>query len=179
MIAIVLALTACEPLPTEDSAGIPAGRAPCDLCGGLCFATWEPNESRQHVEGDVAYDQEPPTSGDHNACWAAWGAHTEQVAAENWVHNLEHGGIVFLHDCPEGTDCSAELTELDTYTATLPEGRWVSSPYKAAPLPWSVVAWEYELELGCFDLDALSVFYETHVGRGPEDTMSAPSAACM
>lgn len=174
---LTLAL-ACTPPATEDSAGTPAGRVPCDLCGGLCYETWEPNTSRNHVEGDVDYPQEPPTSGDHNACWAAWGEHTEEVAAENWVHNMEHGGVVFLYDCPSDS-CPDELGQLEDYTATLPTGRWVLSPYAPAPLPYSVVAWEYELELGCFDLAAIGDFYTAHVGHGPENTLSDPSAACM
>ncbi len=174
---MILLLLACQ-TATEDSAGNPAGREPCGLCDGACYETWEPNASREHVSGDVDYAQEPPTSGDHNACWAAWGAHTEQVAAENWVHNLEHGGVVFLYDCPDGS-CPDEVTQLEDYAATLPEGRWVLSPYEPAPLPYSVVSWEYELELGCFDLPVMQDFFDLHVGHGPENTISSPSAECM
>ncbi len=172
---IFLWLAACASPAGEDTAG--AEVVTCDACDGDCVRTTTPNLTRHHVEGDVVYADEPPSSGDHNPCWASWGAHTEQVAAENWVHNLEHGAVVFLYACPGG--CEADLAALTGYVETLPTGRWVLSPYAAAPAAYTVVAWEEKLELGCLDLDAIGAFYDAHVGHGPEDTLADPSAECM
>lgn len=149
----------------------------CEACGGDCVTTYTPNVSRQHVTDDVEYASEPPSSGDHNPCWAAWGDHAEQVPAENWVHNLEHGAVVFLWDCPDG--CEEELTELRAYVATLPEGRTLTSPYEPASTRFTVLAWEHRLELECLDLATIAAFYEAHVGHAPEDTPADPSAECM
>ena len=168
----------CVEEPTDSASGY-TGTVPCGLCDGLCYETYAPAAGvAHHVEGEVNYPRQPPTSGDHNACWADWGEHTEQVAAENWVHNMEHGGVVFLHDCPGGS-CPDELSALEGYTSGLPDGRWVLTPYAPDNLPFAVVSWELSLELGCLDLSAVSAFYDANVGHGPEDTTSGPSSACM
>lgn len=175
MIGLLMGLACTTDLGGEDTAAQTS--EPCASCDGDCATTSTPNESRSHVSGDVVYADEPPSSGNHNPCWAAWGVHAESVAAENWVHNLEHGGVVFLWDCPDG--CDAEVAELQTYVESLPEGRALMTPYEPAVSRFTVVAWEHKLELGCLDLDAIAAFYEAHVGQGPEDTMSDPAAECM
>lgn len=150
---------------------------PCEACGGECSEDTLPETTRNHVAGPIDYSDPPPTNGDHDACWAAWGEHTDEVPDENWVHNLEHGGVVFLYQCPGG--CEDEVAEVAAYGATLPPGRWVLTPYSHMESRWAAVAWNHRLLLGCFDLDALSAFYTANVGHGPEDTMSDPSSSCM
>ena len=130
------------------------------------------------MSGDVVYVDEPPTSGDHNPCWAEWGVHTEEVAAENWVHNLEHGGVVFLYDCPDDS-CVEEVAALVAYVESLASGTALLSPYAPADLPFTVLSWEHRLELGCFELPSLQAFYTAHVGRAPEDVTSGPGASCL
>jgi hypothetical protein len=49
------------------------------------------NDPAEHV-----YGANPPASGPHYPVWAAWGVHDEVVERGLWVHNVEHGGIVFL-----------------------------------------------------------------------------------
>lgn len=169
---LVWGACATAPAPQAESAA-----EPCDACEGACLSTHTPNTSRNHVSGPVDYAEDPPSSGDHNPCWAEWGVHTETVPVENWVHNLEHGGVVFLVDCPDG--CEAERAELEAYVLGLPEGRGLLTPYSGAPQPFTVVAWEHKLELGCLDLEAIAAFYDAHVGRAPEDTPSGPAAECM
>ncbi len=169
---------ACADLEPADSAEGTPGTVPCDLCSGLCYETYEVATGATHVSGDVAYADEPPTSGNHNECWATWGAHSEQVAAEQWVHNLEHGGVVFLYDCPGGS-CPEEKAALTTYVASLPEGTALLSPYEPADLPFTVVSWEHALELGCFDLEAIQAFYTKRVGHAPESETSEPGPSCM
>ncbi len=174
----LLGCAACaDPEPADSAQGTP-GTVPCDLCSGLCYETYAVATEDAHVSGDVVYSDDPPTSGNHNPCWAEWGVHTEQVAAESWVHNLEHGGVVFLYDCPEST-CPDEVAALASYVESLPTGTALLSPYEPAELPFTVVSWEHSLELGCFDLAALQAFYTEHVGHAPESVTSGPSASCM
>jgi hypothetical protein len=176
---VILWLVACtreKPAPADS--GVAYEEVACETCAGDCLLTSANALTAQHVEGDLVYEQEPPMGGDHNPCWAPWGVHEAEVAAENWVHNLEHGGIVFLTNCT-GDSCEADWAALVAWVETLPEGRAILSPYGAAPQPYTAVSWGHRLELGCFDLPALQAFYEARGGQGPEDVTSGPSSACM
>src|SRR5215208_4047320 len=57
------------------------------------------NEGWVHVaEGStVTYRNNPPASGPHYPVWARYQSYTTAVARPYWVHNLEHGAIVFVH----------------------------------------------------------------------------------
>ncbi|MSQ02641.1 MAG: DUF3105 domain-containing protein [Myxococcales bacterium] len=172
---IVVALFGC-PGATDPVEATPATEG-CEACEGDCLTTFTSATSAQHDTGDLTYVDEPPTSGDHHPCWASWGVHTEAVPAENWVHNLEHGGIVFLYDCPGG--CDDDLAELTTYVSGLTLGRAVLTAYAPSVAQFTAVAWEHKLELACFDQPSLAAFFDEHVGKSPEDVLSEPSAACM
>jgi len=58
-----------------------------------------PNEGWLHVpEGStIRYQNNPPASGPHYPVWARYQEFTTTVARGYWVHNLEHGAVVFLH----------------------------------------------------------------------------------
>ncbi len=175
----VLACSGSKDAVTADS-GVAVASVPCDACGGVCVTDEVPAASRQHVEGEVAYLASPPAGGDHDACWAPWETSTTELRPENWVHNLEHGGVVLLHPL----DATAEeVAALEAFFLAKPAGRVVITPYGAGMdlegARFAAVAWEHRLLLGCVDLDAIGAFYDTWSGRGPEDTMSAPSEACM
>ena len=45
------------------------------------------------------YNSDPPTSGPHLPYIAPWGIHTESIARELQVHNLEDGGVVVQYRC--------------------------------------------------------------------------------
>ena len=95
------------------------------------------------------------------------------------MHNLEHGGIVFLHapDVP-----AADVEALTAFVESRPGGRAVLSPWSRqmdlAGAKVAAVAWSRRLQLACVDLDALGAFYDAWLGRGPEDTMMDPPAIC-
>jgi hypothetical protein len=91
----------CEPFPTNSVAACP------EIIGeGFC------SEGGVHVDigTAIAWDHEPPHSGDHFPAWETAGEHTEVVERGFWVHNLEHGWIVLVYNCPSG--CDAELDVL-------------------------------------------------------------------
>ncbi len=167
-------LLACA---TKDGTVTEPVSAPCDACDSDCLYEATPATSRQHVEGTLEYPSYPPTSGDHNPCWAEWGVHAEAVATENWVHNLEHGGVVFLYD---PTFPEADLAALSLWVDALPEGRALltvaSSPMDAQV---AAVSWEHRLLLGCFDGAALEEFFWDHIGLAPEDVTSGPGTCGM
>ncbi len=64
-----------------------------------------PNEWRVHIPEDQTpvYLSNPPVSGEHYPIWARWQIHTDPLARGYWVHNLEHGGVIFLYrpDAPQ------------------------------------------------------------------------------
>lgn len=59
-----------------------------------------PNEFRVHIpeEQEPIYNHNPPVSGEHYPIWARWQIHTDPLARGYYVHNLEHGGVVFLYN---------------------------------------------------------------------------------
>ena len=171
MIWLLLACTGETPSTTEPKS------EPCDACGGDCVSESEPATSRQHVDGEVAYTSYPPSSGDHDSCWAEWGVHTDVVRAENWVHNLEHGGVVFVYS-PELP--AEDLATLTTWVGALPQGRAVLTPAdEPMDAVVAAVSWEHRLLLGCFDGGALDDFFWDHIGNAPEDILSEPGSCAM
>lgn len=58
-----------------------------------------PNETRIHIPEDETpvYNSNPPVSGEHYPIWARWQIHTDPLPRGYWVHNLEHGAVVFLY----------------------------------------------------------------------------------
>lgn len=163
----LVGLVACTP---------PRSSQDCQACGGGCVEEFIPVESARHVEGEIDYSDFPPAGGEHNACWAPWGLHVEVVRPERWVHNLEHGGVVLLFDCPEG--CVSEQQELIQYVQSLPEGRVLLSEASGLPRRFAAIAWEHRLLLDCLDLEAIDAFFQARVGQGPEDVLAGPPAAC-
>lgn len=165
---MILLLLGCVPEPEKTG---------CDACGGECVLEVEEARSARHVEGEVAYESYPPTGGDHDACWAEWGVHTEVVQPENFVHNLEHGGVVFVYATELPADDLAALTAL---VVSLPQGRAILTP-ASDPMDALVaaVAWEQRIRLGCADVATLEAFFWAHVGKAPEDVTSDPGACAM
>ena len=53
-------------------------------------------QGQEHIDigaSHIAYNSNPPTSGPHYAEPAKWGVYDKELADEQLVHNLEHGGI--------------------------------------------------------------------------------------
>ena len=142
----------------------------CTACGGDCKDASIPAESASHVDVTIAYPDPPPTSGDHNSCWADWGIYTEEVLDEKWVHNLEHGGVVFLYHCPTG--CADDVATLTAFVQTLPADRVILSPYSGMSSSFAVVSWQHRLLTGCVDTELFGTWYREHVDQAPERSSS-------
>jgi len=63
--------------------------------------------------------QNPPTSGGHCAAWLPCRVYTEEQNRCQWLHNLEHGHVVLLYNCPAG-GCPEIVSAL--------EATWQSRP---------------------------------------------------
>ncbi|MEZ0313842.1 MAG: DUF3105 domain-containing protein [Myxococcota bacterium] len=144
----------------------------CDACGGDCLLETFEIGNRQHTLSDVAYETLPPSGGQHDPCWVPWGIYDHAVRTERWVHNLEHGGLVFLYDCPEG--CDDDVAALTAFVESLPPGRAVMAPYAEMDSRVAVVSWGVRMTSDCVDTAALRSFYDANVGHAPENLTQDP-----
>jgi hypothetical protein len=147
----------------------------CASCGG-CEIEQPTAASNPHLPDPIDYADPPPTNGPHNACWATWGVHETPVADERWVHNLEHGGVVFLYNCPDG--CAADVDALKQLVMARP--RTVLTSYSQLPAGsrFAVVSWGHRLVTDCVDTDVFAAFYTANFRHGNEDEGSDPPDTC-
>jgi hypothetical protein len=174
---VALTLVACADRGGPN--GGPANRtdagpyAVCASCGPCeeAFVI----RSANHIDGvPIDYPDPPPTGGDHRSCWATWGVHTDIVPAENWVHNLEHGGVVFLHNAPDGgLEDEDALSQIQTLVTDKPMALYTA--YPELPAKFAVVSWGHRLVSNCVDVQAAAAFYTFHVNRGPESIAGNPT----
>jgi hypothetical protein len=164
---------------TAGSAGGGGGTAGSGDQGKLCTPTGDCEEelavpNPTHLAGDIDYPDVPPVGGPHNPSWGAWGAHDDPLADECWVHNLEHGGVVLLYNCPEG--CAADVAQLETFVAD--HRRTLLTEYPELPGRYAIVAWGHRLSMDTLDVDTLDAFYTLHFNMAPESLDNPPQASC-
>jgi hypothetical protein len=134
-------------------------------------------EGADHVPQDtpLTFKSRPPTSGTHYPTWVqTYGFMDPAPPTGNWVHNLEHGTIAILYNCPSG--CPELEQQLKDLYPTLPLGRNARRgmpralifPYSDMDHKIAAVAWGWLLELDEFDRDQIVQFYESRLDRGPE-----------
>jgi len=134
-------------------------------------------EGADHVaEGTaVTYKSRPPTSGPHYPTWSqTYGFMDPAPPTGIWLHNLEHGAVAILYNCPEA--CPDLEQQLKDLYPTLPLGRNARGgraralilPYTDMDHKIAVVAWGWLLELDELDKDQITRFYESRIDRGPE-----------
>lgn len=146
----------------------------CESCGGDCLLEQVTYADSPHVSDPIDYTSRPPAGGPHNPCWAEWEVHTEPVADDNWVHNLEHGGIAYLYNCADCADDSAAMGTMATALTTFA----LVTPYTDMEARFAAVAWGWRMTMSCYDEPALVGFYTLHVDQAPESITSGPSASC-
>lgn len=185
-LALVLALGACGSTEFSPEKFLDAGERPTgDPCNGrIGTAAVQPSP---HVDQGTAieWSTNPPTSGPHYPIWAKWDRQFPSLTRGNWVHNLEHGGVVFAYRCDAGCDLAATLARLVTAFPDDPRcaapirhrALIVADPLLPADGDVAAVAWgTYYLGI-CADDEALTKFYTAHFGRGPEDICADGSGA--
>ncbi|HZS13936.1 MAG TPA: DUF3105 domain-containing protein [Candidatus Dormibacteraeota bacterium] len=138
----------------------------------------------------VQYNHNPPTSGCHYSLTGADpapiqpGVYNQPVQTEYWVHNLEHGYVAVLYNCPTG--CSDAVQALINWHKTLPPdpgaaaqqsgvvtyAKLIVLPYASMPVKFAAVSWDYYEGWNTFDLNGIEAFYNNHIGHAPEGAMS-------
>ncbi|MEX2196096.1 MAG: DUF3105 domain-containing protein [Thermoleophilaceae bacterium] len=126
------------------------------------------NEGADHVETDVEYQANPPTSGNHHPVPTEDGAYTSTPKTENTVHSLEHGriNIQFSPDLPQQQiDQLKALFDEDSYHLLLyPNG--TDMPYQVAATTWDHALLCEEFNPQVFD--AIRAFKDQYRDQGPE-----------
>jgi len=134
-------------------------------------------EGSDHVADgtQVVYKSRPPASGPHYSNWLqTYGFMDPAPPTGNWLHNLEHGAVAILYNCP--SVCPELVQQLKDLYPQLPVGRnAVRGQARALILPYTdmdrkiaVVAWGWMLELDEYDQDQIISFYDARIDRGPE-----------
>ena len=142
----------------------------------------------------VNYMHDPPTSGCHYSMGGGTsslsapvqpGVYNQDVPKEYWVHNLEHGYVVVLYNCPNG--CSAQFDQLHSWYKALPADPQLSSqcpqqfgvsapypkvlvlPETTMPVKFAVVSWDwYDGMPAGLDINEVQRFYDNHKDQAPE-----------
>ena len=148
---------------------------------GPTLGTVVPDEGRAHVDPSTSptYKSYPPASGPHYSVQGIAPVPWMTIAAlqeGQYIHNLEHGGIVILYNCPSGADCTTLKNSLENYVKNLApiepthnEVKVVLSPYShGMDKKVALVAWGYIQFLDSYDQNAITQFYENHADKGPE-----------
>ena len=157
------AVSSCQTAKAKEVAG-------CSTTIGESF----PCDGQSHVPATdagtgLAWSHDPPHSGAHWGQWETdWSEHTTPVPRPKWVHNLEHGGVVLLHNCPAG--CDTELAVLRKVLTERPALRLIMTPDPdLTDERFAAVAWTWVYRFDSPDLATLLCFVDQHEGNAPED----------
>ena len=155
-------------------------RLPFQTVSGT-VGTAVPDEGRNHVDPSTTptYKFYPPASGPHYSAQGIAPVSWQTIATlqeGQYIHNLEHGGIAILYDCPSGTDCTTLKNALENYVTNLAPVEPTYGEIKVVLTPYSrgmqkkiaLVAWDYIEFLDSYDQAEITRFYENHVNHGPE-----------
>lgn len=159
--------------PTSD--GGQAGSGPSKVMTGAVGACEaeahvHPHDSQpaSHVAQPLpssAYNSRPPSSGPHCPSWGDYKTYTAAapLPACNFVHNLEHGAVALLYNCPDD-DCPEIVSALqqviddsppDPDCGQLGVDRYVLTPYEDMDAKVAAAAWGYTWTAECLDEDAI------------------------
>ena len=138
-------------------------------CQKQTFDALEATHVQQLPEG-YEYNSVPATSGLHNPQTAIWNLYDQPVPQINYVHNLEHGGMVIQY----GSDVSdadiaafADWYQQDTrglVVAPLSEEMEEEDPALADKIV--AIAWTHMMRCTTFDESAFDEFSDDY--RGPQ-----------
>ncbi len=136
------------------------------------------SEGAQHISDVSAphtpYQTNPPTSGPHYVQTAPWSISQTQIPDEQFVHNLEHGGIVITYQPSLPKDEVAKLEKIAaelTYNDKQQSNKGFKvlvTPRPANSAPIQLVSWQWSLDLQSVDAAKIQQFYRDHLNQSPE-----------
>lgn len=114
----------------------------------------------------ITYAEVPPSSGNHRPTWPTYGEYT-YAPPQRWLHNLEHGAIVFLyHPCAD----AGEIEKLRQIVKGCLR-RHIITPYNklTKTTPFALLSWGCKLLLGSADAATAIKFIQEHAKHGAEE----------
>jgi hypothetical protein len=155
---------------------------------------------RSHVAvgSKVTYVFCPPASGSHYNSPGIAGpipakvyGPNDKTVPQNWIHNMEHGGLVLLYSCPGGTgDGCTDAGQLamrnlfssfpNSPVCNIPPGNIgpVMTRFDDMTYPYAALVWDEVLPLQTLDAEQIKAFFLQQAERtNPEPQCAAPSAA--
>jgi len=144
-------------------------------------AVGEPIDEMPHTHinppATVTYNHNPPTSGCHyNLGYGdapiQTGVYDQPVQTEYWVHNLEHGYIAVLYNCPN--KCDTQFQQLHTWYKSLPDDpnfpypKVIILPYTSMNVPFAAVSWDWYDPIPVFSIAEVQKFYDNHKDNAAE-----------
>ncbi len=172
-----------------------------------CETVWSPNAQEQPSDGSSGATQSdmgrshidtgefqryplcPPASGPHYNQPAApidakYYGPNDKVIPQQYIHNLEHGGIVVLYSCPDG-DCSeADQDGLKAIVANLPNSpvcnippgnEWpVVARFDDMPHRYAALVWDRVLYQDTLNTDEMYAFWTSQGERTNPELQCAP-----
>lgn len=163
----------------------PPGPGPSLPPSGKCEAVEQSHVSlpSPHVDEcstltDGDFSSNPPSSGAHYGVWAAFKSYTQPMPRGYYLHSLEHGGVAFLYNCPEG--CPDDVAALQAIIDQLPSDprctapagprrRMILAPEPNLKTRFAAAAWLHTLSAPCVEAAAFDAFARDHYAKGPED----------
>lgn len=131
-------------------------------------------------ESHPPYNSSPASSGWHYSDSGApipWGAYTQEVPEEVFLHNAEHGGVIITYKPDLPKDQITKLQKLFTSPYSDPSfkpNKAIVTPRSKNTKPIELAAWTWTFSLDRYDEAKLKSFYLQHVGQAPE-SMAGPS----
>ncbi|MDQ6748694.1 MAG: DUF3105 domain-containing protein [Candidatus Dormibacteraeota bacterium] len=144
---------------------------------GAAYAV--PDEGHDHPTrpAPVTYKHQPPSSGNHyndSGAPRPWGNNQTALLAEEYIHNLEHGGVVMVYKC-SGSECDDFYAQSQALSGQLPkdstygEVKFLTTPYQAMTPKFALLAWDHEQDFSGFPPTSdVTAFYNRFVNQGPE-----------
>ena len=170
---------------SDESGGTGGADEPGGACNVQPKTVTGLDETHVTVCTELDYPDNPPAGGQHYPVWAAFQSYSFPVPRGFWVHDLEHGAVVYSYNCADSADgCADEVAEVQAMIDALPSDplcgpatprRVVLTPDPLLDVRWGVSAWGFTLRADCVDTERFRKFYLNHFGRGPED-LCAPGS---
>lgn len=208
----VLTVAACggggTPSPTPEASGIKinfVGNSSCPTNNAQQYYTeapptngspvGQPIDEMPHTHlnppASVTYLHDPPTSGCHynlglGQAPIAPGVYNQAIPPEYWIHNLEHGYVAVLYNCPSG--CDSDFNTIKQWADNQPVDSACNSTWQGNNPPitpfarlivlqettmkvkFAAVAWDWYLGMDKLDINQIGAFFQNHVGLGPESS---------
>ena len=126
-----------------------------------------PIVSRNHIQPgeqpSIAYNSNPPTSGDHYPQPASCGNYDTTQPDGTLIHNLEHGGIWISYKPSVDDQTKTELKDFATRFNNV-----IVEPRDADDSNIALAAWGHLLKLDKYDESQILSFINAFINKGPE-----------